>query len=110
VIAASSSTMSVKGQLTASRDFLMAAIRASTRGATPNEHAGKVLQACLQLIEQLTRKADLLSADEVQTALDVLTRAAHELDDETPRTTAIVAALRNAIGRLQALRTEIATK
>jgi hypothetical protein len=68
VIGVSSSTMSVKGQLTASRDFLMAAIRASTRGATPNEHAGKVLQACLELIEQLTRKADLLSADEVQTA------------------------------------------
>jgi len=102
--------MSVKGQLTASRDFVMAAIRASPRGATPNEPAGKVLQACLELIEQLVRKAELVSADEVTTALDVLTRAAHELDDETPRTTAIVAAMRNAIGRMQALRSEIATK
>ena len=102
--------MSVKGQLTASRDFLMAAIRASSRGPTPNEHAGKVLHACLELIEQLVRKAELVSADEVATTLDVLTRAAHELDDETPRTTAIVAALRNAIGRMQAVRTEIAAK
>ena len=69
-----------------------------------------MLQACLELIEQLVRKAELVSADELTTALDVLTRAAHELDDETPRTTAIVAAMRNAIGRMQALRTEIATK
>jgi hypothetical protein len=102
--------MTVRGQLTASRDFLMAAIRASTRGATPNEHAGQVLQACLDLIEQLVRKADRVSADEVESVLDVLTRAAHELDDETAKTTAIVAAVRNAIGRMQALRTEIAAK
>ena len=102
--------MSVKGQLTASRDFLLAAIRASARSATPNEEAGKVLQACLELIEQLVRKADYISADEVATALDVLTRAAAELDDETPKTTPIVAALRNAIGRMQTLRSEIAAK
>jgi hypothetical protein len=102
--------MTVKGQLSACRDFLMAAIRASIRNALQNENAGKILQACLDLVEELVRKADRVTADEVMTVLDVLTRAAQELDDDTPASTAVVAAVRNAIGRMQTLRTEMAAK
>ena len=102
--------MSVKGQLSACRDFLMAAIRASARTTLRNENAGKILQACLDLVEELVRKADRVTTDEVATVLDVLTRAAQELDDDAPPSAAVVAALRNAIGRLQTLRTDMATR
>jgi hypothetical protein len=102
--------MSVKGQLTASRDFLMVGMRAAGRGATPNEQASKVIRACLDLVEQLVRQSESVTSAEVETTLNVLTQAVSEVDDETSATTAIVAALRNAVGKLQALRTEIAAK
>jgi len=102
--------MSVKGQLSACRDFMMAAIRAANRNPLRNENAGKILQACLDLIEELVRKADRLTTDEIATVLDVFTRAAQELDDDTSASTAVVAALRNAIGRMQTLRMEMAAK
>ena len=102
--------MSVKGQLTASRDFLMAGMRAAGRGATPNEQAAKVIRACLDLVEQLVRQSESVTAAEVETTLNVLSQAVAEVDDETSATTAIVAALRNAIGKLQSLRTEITAR
>ena len=48
--------MSIKGQLNASRDFLMVGMRAAARGAVPNEQAGKLLRACLDLVEHLERQ------------------------------------------------------
>jgi hypothetical protein len=102
--------MSVKGQLTASRDFLMVGMRAAGRGATPNEQAAKVIRACLDLVEQLVRQSENVTSAEVETTLNVLTQAVREVDDETSNTTAIVSAMRNAIGKLQALRTEIAAR
>ncbi|MBI3400025.1 MAG: hypothetical protein HY048_01285 [Acidobacteria bacterium] len=101
--------MSVKGQLSASRDFLMVGMRASERGAR-NEEAAKVLRACLDLVETLVRQSDKITASDVETTLGVLTKAASEVDDETSATTAVVSAIRNAIGRLQTLRTEMTTK
>ena len=102
--------MSVKGQLNACRDFIIVGMRAAERGSTPNEQAGKVLRACLDLVEHLVRQSENVTAAEVETTTSVVERAVSELDDETAATTAIVAALRNAIGRLQSLRTEIAAK
>ncbi|MBZ5556841.1 MAG: hypothetical protein LAO77_06140 [Acidobacteriia bacterium] len=101
--------MSVKGQLSASRDFLMVGMRAAERG-TRNEDATKVLRACLDLVETLVRQSEKITPSDVETTLGVLTKASSEVDDETSATTAVVSAIRNAIGRLQSLRTEMTTK
>jgi hypothetical protein len=102
--------MSVKGQLTASRDFLMVGMRAAERISTSNEQAVKVVRACLDLVEHLVRQAENVTSAEIETTLSVLNKGVSEIDDETSATTAVVAAMRNAIGRLQLLRTEIAAK
>ena len=101
--------MSVKGQLSASRDFLMVGMRAAERGVR-NEDRLKVVRACLDMVETLVRQSDKITPSDVETTLAVLTKAASEVDDETSATTAVVAAIRNAIGKLQALRTEMTTK
>jgi hypothetical protein len=99
--------MSVKGQLTACRDLLMVGMRASARGAVPHEASAKNIRACLDLVEQLVRQSEAVRAPEVETTLTVLTRAAAELDTDEASPPAVISALRNAIGRLQALRTEM---
>ena len=100
--------MSVKGQLNSCRDFLMAGMRASARGAKPNEQAGKLLRACLDLVEHLSRQSESVTAAEVETTLGVLHNAAAELEQDESAS-AVLAALQNAIGRLQTLRTEMAS-
>ena len=99
--------MSVKSQLTACRDFLMVGMRASARGAVPHDASAKNIRACLDLVEQLVRQSENVRAQEVETTLTVLTRAAAELDTDESSPPAVISALRNAIGRLQALRTEM---
>ena len=99
--------MSVKGQLTACRDFLMVGMRASARGAVPHDASAKNIRACLDLVEQLVRQSENVRAQEVETTLTVLTRAAAELDSDEASPPAVISALRNAIGRLQALKTEM---
>ena len=47
----------------------MAGIRAAARGAKPNEAAGKLLRACLDLVEHLTRQAEEVTAADVETTL-----------------------------------------
>jgi hypothetical protein len=101
--------MSIKGQLNATRDFLMAGIRASARGSTPNEQAGKLVRACLDLVEQLERQSENVTVAEVETTLKVMHTASAELEQDESAS-AVLAALRNAIGRLQSLRTEISAK
>ena len=100
--------MSTKGQLTACRDFLMVGMRASLRGATPHEASQKNVRACLDLVEQLVRQSENVRAPEVDTTLNVLTRAAAELDADESSPPAVVSAFRNAIGRLQSLKVEMA--
>lgn len=102
--------MSVKGQLTASRDFLMVGMRAAERGSTRNDAAAKVVRACLDLVETLVRQSENVTASQVETTLAVLQKAVVEVDDETSATTAVVAAIRNAIAKLETLRTEIAAR
>jgi hypothetical protein len=101
--------MSIKGQLNSTRDFLMAGMRASARGSTPNEQAGRLLRACLDLVEQLELASENITSGDVETTLKVMHTAASELEQDDSAS-AVLAALRNAIGRLQTLRTEIAAK
>jgi hypothetical protein len=102
--------MSIKSQIHSSRDFLMAGMRAAARGPMPNAQAEKLLVACLDLVEQLARQPQMVTVTDVETTLGVLHQAAAEMDDETAATSAVVASIRNAIGRLQTLRTEITVK
>jgi len=101
--------VTVKGQLTACRDSLMAGMRAAARGATPDERAGRLLRACLDLVEHMASQSKDVSVAEVNTTLNVLEQALVEMErDAEPNAASI--ALRNAIGRLQGLRSEISTK
>src|SRR2546429_9143887 len=75
--------MSVKGQLTASRDFLMVGMRSAERSSTRNEAATKVVRACLDLVETLVRQSENVTASQVETTLAVLEKAIAEVDDET---------------------------
>ena len=100
--------MSIKSQLNSCRDFLMAGMRASARVSTQNPQAEKVIRACLDLVETLVRQEpENITMTDVETTLNVLHKAASELDDETPATSAFVSSIRNAAGRLQGLRNEI---
>jgi hypothetical protein len=99
--------MSVKGQLTACRDFLMVGMRAAARGAAVHEASEKNIRACLDLVEQLVRVSENVKAPEVETTLNVLNRAAAELSADETAPPSVVSALRNAVGRMQSLRTEM---
>lgn len=85
----------------------MAGMRAASRGATPSERASTLLRACLDLVEHMARQSTDVTAAEVNTTLKVLESAAGELEGEAVESNAVLTALRNAIGRMQALRTEI---
>ena len=85
----------------------MVGMRAASRGATPHAQGEQVIRACLDLVEQLVRQSENVKLPEVETTLSVLTRAAAELDADESSPTAVVSALRNAVGRLQSLKTEM---
>ena len=85
----------------------MVGMRAVERSSAPNPEAAKVVRACMDLVEQLVRQSENVKAGDVETTLNVLTRAAAELQADEAAQTAVISALRNAIGRLQALRTEM---
>ena len=102
--------MSVKGQLHACRDSLMAGMRAIGRGAVPNPKAEALLRACLDMVEHLARQSLDVTTAEVETTLGVLEQAHAEMDAEVGSAHAATVALKNAIGRLRALRIEIGTK
>jgi hypothetical protein len=103
--------MSVKSQLNASRDFLLTGMRAAARVQTQNPKAEKPLRACLDLIETLVRQpAEQVTQVDVETTLNVLHQSMTEIDDETPASTAFVQSIKNAAGRLQDLRRELAAK
>ena len=88
----------------------MAGMRAASRGATPNERAGTLLRACLDLVEHMTRQAKEVSVAEVNTTLGVLDQAMRDLENEGLEAHASTIALRNAIERLQALKSEMVVK
>ena len=91
----------------------MAGMRAASRGATPNARAEPLLRACLDLVEHLVRQSLEVTTAEVETTLAVLERAFGELEEGAADSSAMnpaSVALRNAIGRLRALRLELTTK
>ena len=99
--------MSVKSQLSSTRDFLMVGIRATARASTPNAQAERVLQACLDMVENLAHRTTDIDVTQVEMTLSVMHKAVTELDDETAATRAVVSSMQNAIGRLQGVRAEL---
>jgi len=103
--------MSVKSQLNASRDFILTGMRAAARVQTQNPGATKILRGCLDLIETLVRMPpENLTVMDVETTLNVMHQSMTEIDDETAATSAFVSSIKNAAGRLQELRRELAAK
>jgi hypothetical protein len=91
----------------------MAGMRAASRGATPNPRAEPLLRACLDLVEHLVRQSLEVTAAEVETTLAVLERAYAELEGEAVADATMnpaSVALKNAIGKLKALRIELSTR
>jgi hypothetical protein len=74
---------------------------------------GTLLRACLDLVEHLVRQSLDVTTAEVETTLAVLEQAFNELEggagNEQTMNAASVA-LKNAIGRLKALRLELSAK
>jgi hypothetical protein len=88
----------------------MAGMRAAARGAAPSAKAESLLRACLDLVEHLVRQSLDVTTAEVETTLGVLDQAYAEMEAESGATHAATVALKNAIGRLRALRIEIGAK
>lgn len=91
----------------------MAGMRAASRGATPNPRAEPLLRACLDLVEHLVRQSLDVTTAEVETTLAVLERAFNELEGDASGEVAMSpasVALKNAIGKLKALRIELSAK
>ena len=101
--------MTVKGQLHACRDSLMAGMRAASRGA-PNAKAESLLRACLDLVEHLVRQSLDVTTAEVETTLGVMEQAYGEMDADVGTAHGSTVALKNAIGRLKALRLELTAR
>jgi hypothetical protein len=102
--------MTVKGQLHACRDSLMAGMRAASRGTVPSVKAEPLLRACLDLVEHLVRQSLDVTSAEVETTLGVLEQAYGEMEADAGATHGATVALKNAIGRLKALRLELAAR
>ena len=102
--------MTVKGQLHACRDSLMAGMRSASRGASANPKAEQLIRACLDLVEHLVRQSLDVTTAEVETTLGVLEQAYGEMEGEVGAAHAATVSLKNAIGRLRALRLELTAK
>ena len=87
----------------------MAGMRASTRG-TGDPKGAELLRACLDLVEHLARQSLAVTTAEVETTLGVLERAFNELGDDAATPGPVAVALKNAIGKLRALKLEMTAK
>ena len=85
----------------------MAGMRAIGRGAAPNPKAESLLRACLDLVEHLVRQSLDVTIADVETTLGVLEQAYAEMEADAGAAHAATAALKNAIGKLRALRLEL---
>jgi len=88
----------------------MAGMRATSRAATPSPKAEALLRACLDMVEHLAGQSLVVTSAEVETTLGVLDQAYAEMDAEVGATNAATVSLKNAIGRLRAVRREIVAK
>jgi|SRR5579871_1880839 len=98
--------MSVKGQLRACTDFLMVGMKAAER--ENSDQGKKLLRACMDHVELLVRLSDNVKLHDVEATIPLLNKAAAEIYSDDEVSPAITSALRNAIGRLHALRDELA--
>lgn len=88
----------------------MAGMRAASRGSVASPKAEALLRACLDLVEHLVRQSLDVTTAEVETTLGVLDQAYGEMEGELGSTHGATVALKNAIGRLRALRLELTAK
>ena len=88
----------------------MAGMRAASRGAVASPKAETLLRACLDLVEHLVRQSLDVTTAEVETTLGVLDQAYGEMEGEIGTAHGATVALKNAIGRLRALRLELTAK
>jgi hypothetical protein len=88
----------------------MAGMRAAERGASPDPKGAELLRACLDLVEHLGRQSLDVTTAEVETTLGVLERAFGELGDDAATPGPVSTALKNAIGKLRALKLEMTAK
>lgn len=106
--------MTVKSQLHACVDALMAGARAAERAAElaaereeePDRRVPATLRACLDVVERLEHSSVDVTVMQVDIALGVLKQAAVELAAR-PVPNAVPGAMRNALDRLQRLRDEL---
>lgn len=97
--------MSVKGQLHTCRDVLLVAMKKAER--FDRQTSVNVLRACLDLIEHMEHTADKVTQNEIDLTLKVIKQAVKDVDDKSPVAPALVAAVKNAVSRLETLRAEI---
>ena len=97
--------MSVKGQLHTCRDVLLVAMKKAER--FERQTSIQVLRACLDLVEHMEHTAEKVTHNELDLTLKVLNQASKDVDDKSPVAPALVAAVKNAVSRLETLRTEI---
>lgn len=88
----------------------MAGMRAASRGSVVSPKAEVLIRACLDLVEHLVRQSLDVTSAEVETTLGVLEQAYGEMEAEVGATHGATVALKNAIGRLRALRLELTAK
>ena len=97
--------MSVKGQLHTCRDVLLVAMKKAER--FERQTSVNVLRGCLDLVEHMEHAADKVTQNEIDLTLKVLNQAVKDVDDKSAVAAALVGAVKNAISRLESLRTEI---
>jgi hypothetical protein len=97
--------LSVKSQLRACSDFLMVGMKAAERANS--ENSKQVVRKCMDYVELLVRQSENVKAPEVESTLQFVNREAAELQASDPSASAVIAALRNAVGRLHALLAEL---
>ena len=88
----------------------MAGMRSASKGAAASPKAEQLIRACLDLVEHLVRQSLDVTTAEVETTLSVLERAYGEMEGEVGAAHASTVSLKNAIGRLRALRLELTAK
>ena len=99
--------MSIKSQLHACVDALMTATRAAQRASDPDRKVLETLRACQDVVERLEQSAAEVTAAHLEMALSVVTHGLVELGRAEAPAPTVLAAVRNAVDRLERLRAEV---
>jgi len=102
--------LTVKSQLHACCDSLMAGVRAAERAAERTDDTDprvlRTLRACQDVVERLERSSADVTEMQVEIALGVVKQAVVDLTAGSAAN-AVLGAVRNAVDRLQRLRDEL---